>query len=152
MLNDMKYMFDVKYLLFQAFNRCENPHYIKPDSTPVFSIVRDLGLFSGVILSAPLKTRFEKPHSTSASTSHNKKNVFFFRFTNKSHWLIKSSVAVITIIAYHAAISIVPHNRGVLTYYCYSFFIHLFSVFVLLNYDLIWRTASRRVSFKLKSN
>ncbi|KAJ6628037.1 Glucose-6-phosphatase catalytic subunit 1, partial [Pseudolycoriella hygida] len=105
-----------------AFNRCENPLYLKPDSTPVFAIIKDLGLFSGIILSAPLKARF----------------------TNHSHWSVKCCVVVLTIIGYQSAISAIPHNRGVLTYYCCSYFIHLFSVFVLLNYDLIRRSVNQR--------
>ncbi|KAG4076419.1 hypothetical protein HA402_005862 [Bradysia odoriphaga] len=119
-----------------AFNRCENPLFLRPDSTPVSAVVRDLGLFAGVILSAPLKSRY----------------LYISQFDNTGHWLIKFCLAVITIIAYHAAVSMMPHNRGVLIYYCYSFLIQLCSVFVLLNYDSVWQYVSRRCESKLKSN
>lgn len=41
------------FLNLQAFNWCKDPYFIKPESTPVYSLVREMGLLFGLILCQP---------------------------------------------------------------------------------------------------
>lgn len=47
----------ILYIFFQAFKWCEDPTYLKPDTTPVYGLIRSVGLAFGLAVSAPLKIR-----------------------------------------------------------------------------------------------
>lgn len=38
---------------FQAFNWCKDPYFVKPETTPIYALVRHFGLAFGLILCAP---------------------------------------------------------------------------------------------------
>lgn len=43
---------------FKAFNWCKDPYYVKPETTPIFAIVRDFGLMFGLIICSPHAMRY----------------------------------------------------------------------------------------------
>lgn len=42
----------------KAFKWCSDPQFVRPESTTVYLLIRDFGLFSGLVLSAPLSDKY----------------------------------------------------------------------------------------------
>lgn len=53
----IKFKDKIYYMLNQAFNWCKDPYYIKPETTPIYSLSREFGLLFGLILCSPLAKR-----------------------------------------------------------------------------------------------
>lgn len=49
---------DPLWTVKKAFNWCKDPYYIKPETTPIYSLAREFGLMFGLILCAPQARRF----------------------------------------------------------------------------------------------
>lgn len=51
-------MFDNNFSFQKAFNWCKDPYYIKPETTPIYSLAREFGLMFGLILCSPQAKRY----------------------------------------------------------------------------------------------
>lgn len=50
---NIKYDFNSVIFLMQAFNWCKDPYFIKPETTPIYALVREFGLMFGLVLCSP---------------------------------------------------------------------------------------------------
>lgn len=51
------FFFFVRFPFLQAFNWCKDPYFIKPETTPIYAMVRDFGFLFGLILCSPQRNR-----------------------------------------------------------------------------------------------
>ncbi|XP_031619959.1 glucose-6-phosphatase 2 [Contarinia nasturtii] len=102
---------DPQWAVKKAFNWCKDPYYIKPETTPIYSLAREFGLMFGLILCSPQSKRFNIQMDVKWSLP----SVFIITCLNKY------------------ILSQIPRWNGAIIFYSATFATNLAFIVVLLN-------------------